>query len=159
MQDDISEHDSDLDLDNNIKAIGGYVDDRETMIEHMFRSISKSKLHAMLPEILRVSDVTVNAGLQSKLYAMLPVTNTGCDVCVTYVCLQPIAVDELKRLCVEEVEVMSRKRILRIVDGKRLCDVTMLIAHSCSVTSLTAAVTLHYECDRPGCADVKLRYH
>ena len=92
MQDDVSEHDSDLDLDNNIKAIGGYVDDRETMIEHMFRSISKSKLHAMLPEILRVSDVTVHAGLQSKLYAMLSVTwlYTGCDVCVTYVCLQPL---------------------------------------------------------------------
>ena len=84
MQDDVSEHDSDLDLDNNIKAIGGYVDDRETMIEHMFRSISKSKLHAMLPEILRVSDVTMNAGLQSKLYSMLPVSwlCTGCDVCV-----------------------------------------------------------------------------
>ena len=60
MQDDVSEHDSDLDLDNKIKAIGGYIDDRELMAEHMFRSISKTKLHAMLPEILRVSDVIVN---------------------------------------------------------------------------------------------------
>ena len=71
MQDDVSEHDSDLDLANNIKAIGGDVDDRETMIEHMFRSISKSKLHAMLPEILRVSGVKVSAGLQSELHTML----------------------------------------------------------------------------------------
>lgn len=49
-----SEHESDLDLEKEVKAIGGYITDREEMIEQMFRSISATKLRAMLPEILKV---------------------------------------------------------------------------------------------------------
>ena len=54
MQDDVSEHESDLDLERAVGAIGRYVDDREEMLEQMFRSISRTKLKAMLPEILKV---------------------------------------------------------------------------------------------------------
>ena len=54
MQEDVSEHESDLDLERSVGAIGRYVDDREEMLEQMFRNISRAKLKAMLPEILKV---------------------------------------------------------------------------------------------------------
>ena len=51
---DVSDHDSDLDLDKPLLPISGYIKEREVMLEHMFRSISRRKLKAMLPEILKV---------------------------------------------------------------------------------------------------------
>ena len=54
-EDEGSEHDSDLDLSRQIKPLGGYMRDREEMIQHMFRSISSKKLRAMLPDILKVT--------------------------------------------------------------------------------------------------------
>ena len=55
MLEEASEHESDLDLDKEVKPIGGYCHDREEMVEQMFRSISAKKLRAMLPEILKVN--------------------------------------------------------------------------------------------------------
>lgn len=59
-----SGNDSDLDLDKDLKPIGFYVRQRDQMLEHMFKSIGKRKLKAMLPEILKVAlpltQVTVN---------------------------------------------------------------------------------------------------
>ena len=52
---DVSDHDSDLDLDKPLLPISGYMKEREVMLEHMFRSISRRKLKTMLPEILKVS--------------------------------------------------------------------------------------------------------
>lgn len=77
-----SDCDSDMDLTKELKPIGGYLQDRELTVEHMFRSISGKKLKAMLPEILK-----------------------------------PIPVNELKRLCIEQLECMSKKRISRILEG------------------------------------------
>ena len=49
-----SDCDSDLDLTKELKPIGQYVHHRELMLDHMFRSISRKKLRAMLPETLKV---------------------------------------------------------------------------------------------------------
>ena len=49
-----SDCDLDMDLNKELKPIGGYLQDRELTVEHMFRSISGKKLKAMLPEILKV---------------------------------------------------------------------------------------------------------
>ena len=51
---DVSDHDSDLDLGKPLMPITGYVKEREEMLEHMFRSISRRKLKAMLPKIVKV---------------------------------------------------------------------------------------------------------
>ena len=54
MLEEASEHESDLDLEKEVRPIGGYCHDREEMVEQMFRSISAKKLRAMLPNILKV---------------------------------------------------------------------------------------------------------
>jgi hypothetical protein len=43
-----------MDLSVELLPIGGYLKRREEMVKHLFRSISTKKLHAMLPEILKV---------------------------------------------------------------------------------------------------------
>ncbi|XP_038068627.1 transcription initiation factor TFIID subunit 11-like isoform X2 [Patiria miniata] len=48
------EQDSDLDLENEVKPIRDYIQDREEMLQHMFKCVMKAdKLQAMLPDILK----------------------------------------------------------------------------------------------------------
>ncbi|CAD5111931.1 DgyrCDS1193 [Dimorphilus gyrociliatus] len=88
-----SDNGSDLDLNKDLKPIEEYVKDRQVMIKEMFASVSRDKLRAMLPEILK-----------------------------------PIPMNDLQKFCCEELEVMSRKRIIRILQGKsKFCIVTCFI--------------------------------
>ena len=64
----MSDHDSDLDLDKPLLPISGYMREREVMLEHMFRSISRRKLRAMLPEILKVG-VGLELGFDSLQFS------------------------------------------------------------------------------------------
>lgn len=77
-----SNRESDLDLSKELLTISGYVNDKEAMIENMFKSISSKKMKTMLPEIL-----------------------------------QPLSLNELKALCLEQLHVMSTKRISKILAG------------------------------------------
>jgi len=77
-----SDNESDLDLEKELKPIGGYVKNREEMCNQMFKCIGIKKLRSMLPEIL-----------------------------------MPFSAEELQKMCLEQLDGMSKKRILRIIDG------------------------------------------
>lgn len=54
-----SNRESDLDLSKELLTISGYVNDKEAMIENMFKSISSKKMKTMLPEILQVNNLCI----------------------------------------------------------------------------------------------------
>ena len=49
-----SDYEEDLDLSKDLLSIASYVRMKDEMVDHMFRSISRKKLRAMLPDILKV---------------------------------------------------------------------------------------------------------
>lgn len=100
-----SDNSSDLDLSKDLKPIEDYVKDRQVMIKEMFASVSRDKLRAMLPEILKV--------YQNFIYHLVILIR----FCVSNN-FQPIPMNDLQKFCFEELEVMSRKRIIRILQGK-----------------------------------------
>ncbi|XP_033101328.1 uncharacterized protein LOC117104568 isoform X2 [Anneissia japonica] len=45
--------DSDVDIDKELKPIGDYINNRELMLEHVFKSVKEHKLQSLLPDILK----------------------------------------------------------------------------------------------------------
>ena len=53
----LSDYDSDdsmIDLQEQLKPIGDYIGNREKMLNEMLRCIKGSKLHALMPDLLKV---------------------------------------------------------------------------------------------------------
>lgn len=54
MAEEDEENDSNLELQNELKPVGDYVNDRTQLVEQIFLSIGRPQIKRMLPDILKV---------------------------------------------------------------------------------------------------------
>ncbi|XP_002734497.1 caspase activity and apoptosis inhibitor 1-like [Saccoglossus kowalevskii] len=105
-----NEYDSDLNPEKELKPIGGYIKNREEMLKHVFKCVGGEKLQSMLLISSRLDYTLVD-------WTIFWYTELQSGR-LNYILNCPLA--ELKTLCLDQLEVMSKKRIRCVLDGQEM---------------------------------------